>query len=160
MGCLHNRNLNWRRQKYSGRSSGWQRGLTIPMPPASVESDTAYIPEQAANISVPDLRPKTWLFAAGLRGIFLGLYRPERQAIVDGDSDQRNQTDGGNRMHEEHQPMPRRCIRAFDGALECHTRRQGIRSTGGLAFHSSAVDGVSRVIRSARVSPPLKTGSA
>ena len=65
-----------------------------------------------------NLRPIPWLFATGWRGVFLGLYRPERQAIVDGDGDQRNQADGDDRMHDEHQPMPERCIRAFDGALD------------------------------------------
>ena len=65
-----------------------------------------------------NLRPIPWLFATGLRGVLLGLYRPERQAIVDGDGDKGDQADGNDRMHDEHQPMPRRCIRAFDGALD------------------------------------------
>mgnify|MGYP003449191266 FL=1 len=65
-----------------------------------------------------NLRPIPWLFATGLRGVLLGLYRPERQAIVDGDGDKRNQADGDDRMHDKREPMPGRCIRAFDGALD------------------------------------------
>ena len=32
--------------------------------------------------------------------------------------DQRDQADGDDRMHDEREPMPGRCIRAFDSALD------------------------------------------
>ena len=37
---------------------------------------------------------------------------------MNGNDGQRDQTGGYDRMHDEYQPMPRRCIRAFDGALD------------------------------------------
>ena len=54
---------------------------------------------------------------------------------MDGDNDQCDQADGDDRMHDEHQPMPGRCTRAFDGALECtlgvraYARRAALLST-------------------------------
>ena len=38
---------------------------------------------------------------------------------MDGDGDQRDQADGDDRMHDEREPLPERCVRAFNGALEC-----------------------------------------
>jgi hypothetical protein len=61
------------------------------------------------------------LFAAGWRGVFLGLYRPERQAIVDRDGDKRDQADGDDCMHDQHQPMPGRRVGALRLALDQDT---------------------------------------
>ena len=65
---------------------------------------------------------KPWLFATALGGVFVGQGRSEGQTVVDGEDDKHDQTDGNNRMHDEHQPMPRRRVRPFD-----------------LAFHQGAV---------------------
>ena len=56
---------------------------------------------------------KPWLFATGLGGVFLGQGRPESQTVVDGEDDKHDQTDRYERMHDEHQPMPGRCVRPF-----------------------------------------------
>ena len=71
-----------------------------------------------AKSSRPDLRPKSWLSATGWRGVVLGLYCPESQAVVDGDGDERNQADGDDRMHDQHEPMPGGRVRALDVALD------------------------------------------
>ena len=39
---------------------------------------------------------------------------------MDGHSDQRDQGDGDDRMHDEHEPMPRGRVRALDVALDQH----------------------------------------
>jgi len=65
-----------------------------------------------------NLRPKPLLFATGLRCIALGQCRSQGQAVMNGNDGQRDQTGGYDRMHDEYEPMPRRCIRAFDCALD------------------------------------------
>ena len=60
-----------------------------------------------------NLRSKPWLFATGLGSVFLGQRRSEGQTVVDGEDDKHDQTDGNSRMHDEHQPMPRRRVRPF-----------------------------------------------
>jgi hypothetical protein len=65
-----------------------------------------------------NLRPKPLLFATGWRCIALGQCRSQGQAVMNGNDGQRDQTGGYDRMHDEYEPMARRCIRAFDCALD------------------------------------------
>ena len=45
---------------------------------------------------------------------------------MDGDDDKQDQAERDDRMHDEHQPMPGRCIRALDRALDQEWQRSPV----------------------------------
>ena len=81
------------------------------------------------------LRPEPRLFLATCGRSFLAEQLTRGQAVHERDCSQYRKAGGDDGMHDEHQPMPGRCIRAFDGELECppgvraYARRAALLST-------------------------------
>jgi hypothetical protein len=67
----------------------------------------------------PTLRPVPRLFLATCGRSFIAEQRTRCQTVHERDCGQYRKTGGDDGMHDEHQPMPGRCIRAFDGEFEC-----------------------------------------